>query len=628
MAAARWRAPARLLVVLLSILLCAAWAGLARRRASHERVAVVGAGIAGISAAQELRAAGHDVFVLEARPRIGGRIHTSRELPGVVAELGAAFIHRPAGNPVRRLAEAHNATLAAYDYSRCRFHDRSGAAFDDGTREAALAFFRKTIYGDFFEWRDEFPRGWDEPMATTLGNMDFYDALPATERELFDLHCFQHIVQDLQADLDSVSARSYDHSFFFGQGHGENRSGAAAAAGADLFFTSGFDRVLAGMLGSVPLRLEAPVAAVRYADHPDWAYNAVELAEDLAAEAVWRATGVGAGDAVAAADAAASAAADPSSSVQQQAQEEEEEEEEDVDAAVEAPPRPKRNRVVRWVGWFVYEVLTLLEEVWVLATHWAVLRPGAGAAEAYGGVGVQLSLASGGEVVYADKAVLTLPIGCLKKKRVSFEPPLGPDLLNVIADLGVSSTMKVCLCWQDADVFWGEGFTYFHKYPKDGKGRFGRGKFLEVVNLKDLAGVGCLLVEVETGFAKELSGLSKEAVVARVMEDISLVFPGAVAPTKGASVSDFARSPYSDGGYVHWPPDTTVEDGEEFLYDVSRRLYWAGEHTIWQYYGNTHGAHLSGLRAAHQIAWAYKKTLLVLATVTVLHCAAVLLFFC
>ncbi|MYS86902.1 flavin monoamine oxidase family protein [Embleya scabrispora] len=45
---------------------------------SAASVAVVGAGVAGLTAAYELRKAGHDVTVLDARPRIGGRSLTVR----------------------------------------------------------------------------------------------------------------------------------------------------------------------------------------------------------------------------------------------------------------------------------------------------------------------------------------------------------------------------------------------------------------------------------------------------------------------------------------------------------------------------------------------------------------------
>lgn len=56
-------------------------------------VAVVGAGMAGLVAAYELARSGHDVQVLEARSRPGGRIHTWRDFPsGLYAEAGASTI--------------------------------------------------------------------------------------------------------------------------------------------------------------------------------------------------------------------------------------------------------------------------------------------------------------------------------------------------------------------------------------------------------------------------------------------------------------------------------------------------------------------------------------------------------
>src|SRR5690606_29961560 len=57
-------------------------------------VVVVGAGVAGLAAAQALLDAGLDVRVLEARGRVGGRVHTYRDpLSPVPIELGAEFIH-------------------------------------------------------------------------------------------------------------------------------------------------------------------------------------------------------------------------------------------------------------------------------------------------------------------------------------------------------------------------------------------------------------------------------------------------------------------------------------------------------------------------------------------------------
>ncbi|OIJ32953.1 NAD(P)/FAD-dependent oxidoreductase [Microbacterium sp. LCT-H2] len=65
---------------------------------------IVGAGVAGLTAARLLQDAGRTVVVLEARDRIGGRVHTDRT-DGVV-DLGASWIHGVDGSPVAAAAEA------------------------------------------------------------------------------------------------------------------------------------------------------------------------------------------------------------------------------------------------------------------------------------------------------------------------------------------------------------------------------------------------------------------------------------------------------------------------------------------------------------------------------------------
>jgi polyamine oxidase len=95
-----------------SLLLLAGLGAANNAFARGERILVLGAGMAGISAARVLADTGFSVTVLEARDVAGGRIRTDSSL-GAPVDLGASFIHGSKGNPLVALANRYG--IATYD---------------------------------------------------------------------------------------------------------------------------------------------------------------------------------------------------------------------------------------------------------------------------------------------------------------------------------------------------------------------------------------------------------------------------------------------------------------------------------------------------------------------------------
>ncbi|WP_260755511.1 FAD-dependent oxidoreductase [Mycobacterium sp. SMC-8] len=76
------------------------------------RVVVIGAGLAGLTAAVELAADGAEVLVLEARDRVGGRMHGVSVADGAVGDGGAAYLG-VRHTELLRLIDRHGLKLAS-----------------------------------------------------------------------------------------------------------------------------------------------------------------------------------------------------------------------------------------------------------------------------------------------------------------------------------------------------------------------------------------------------------------------------------------------------------------------------------------------------------------------------------
>jgi len=178
-------------------------------------VVVIGAGAAGLTAARVLHNAGKNVVTVEARDRIGGRVHTVRDW-GCAIDIGASWIHGTMGNPVTHLRDrAHVGTVVTDIESIALYAHASGRRVDAGM-QAHIAHAARAVIGEIE--RPTPPRVRRESMeklvaeATERAHLD-------SETELAGLrfHLWEHFENEWGASPAQLSAKWYKDTKYEGE---------------------------------------------------------------------------------------------------------------------------------------------------------------------------------------------------------------------------------------------------------------------------------------------------------------------------------------------------------------------------------------------------------------------------
>lgn len=197
-------------------------------------------------------------------------------------------------------------------------------------------------------------------------------------------------------------------------------------------------------------------------------------------------------------------------------------------------------------------------------------------------------LLSDGQILRAQRVIVTVPLGVLQAGKLEFSPALPPQKQQAINALAMGSVSKLALWFERA--FW-PPFAFLHS---DGMVRAWWPVYSEQ---------GAVLMGYTGGpAALRLAGLGPEVAVKQGLAEVTALFDPAARELfiKGQLV-DWASDPWARGAYTYTPVGAGNARAE-LAAPIAETLFFAGEATCTNGHPATvHGAIESGWRAADEI---------------------------
>ncbi|VXB29208.1 NAD(P)/FAD-dependent oxidoreductase [Aeromicrobium sp. 9AM] len=218
----------------------------------HHDTIVVGAGVAGLTAARLLSRAGRRVVVLEARDRVGGRVWTDRR-DGLATDLGASWIHGTMDSPVAAAAKAFGMRMHEFTVGGYQPDGRPIAYYGpDGKRLSDAAARR---FADDIHTVDALL---PDVIAASEADASYADV---TERVLASLGWDEARVERVREYLRHRSEEQYGVASEDLAAHGLDDD---VIDGDEVVFPDGYGRLAEGLAAGLDIRLGHVVSHVRW----------------------------------------------------------------------------------------------------------------------------------------------------------------------------------------------------------------------------------------------------------------------------------------------------------------------------------------------------------------------------
>jgi monoamine oxidase len=199
-----------------------------------------------------------------------------------------------------------------------------------------------------------------------------------------------------------------------------------------------------------------------------------------------------------------------------------------------------------------------------------------------------------GKIYKARHVIVTIPLGVLKKKEVTFDPPLPEDKVSAISQLEMGLMNKTYLFFPC--VFWDEESEWIGYVPEE-KSK----EAIDILNLKKFMNQPILLVFTAGSFAKEVENWNDQKIIAYIMNILRKMYGDKIPEPSSHVITRWGKDPFSYGSYSFMSFSAKPNVFQVMAQPVGPTLFFAGEAAS-KFEGSTvYGAYMSGVDSAKQI---------------------------
>jgi len=198
----------------------------------------------------------------------------------------------------------------------------------------------------------------------------------------------------------------------------------------------------------------------------------------------------------------------------------------------------------------------------------------------------------------ANAVIVTVPLGVLKSGNIAFSPALKDEKKEALDDLAMGTVNKYVFVWDT--TFWNTELQYIG-YTTEVKGVFN-----SFLNMRKYSDNNALMTFTFGKFSRTAENLSDSEITELVMNNLKAIYGEEIS-----NPTDMLRTKWNTDQNSFGCYSFVQQGGETNAYKVlaksiNDRIYFAGEHTSFDYRSSVHGAYTSGITAANDLIKRFK----------------------